>query len=80
MSARDGNGLVQLAEELARRPGVDMVAPFGTSLHVSGRDEAALEAAIAPYRERSELTWTRSHPSLEDVFIDLLAKAQDNFQ
>ena len=29
-----------------------MVAPFGTSLHVSGRDEAALEAAIAPYRER----------------------------
>ena len=29
-----------------------MVAPFGTSLHVSGRDEAALDAAIAPYRER----------------------------
>ena len=31
-----------------------MVAPFGTSLHVSGRDEAALEAAIAPYRERPD--------------------------
>ena len=28
-----------------------MVAPFGTSLHVSGRDAAALEAAIAPYRD-----------------------------
>jgi ABC-2 type transport system ATP-binding protein len=57
-----------------------MVAPFGTSLHVSGRDEAALEAAIARYRDRPGLTWTRSKPSLEDVFIDLMSKAKDNFQ
>jgi len=64
----------------ASKPGIDMVAPFGASLHVSGRDESALEGAIAPYRERPRLTWTRSQPSLEDVFIDLLAKAQDNFQ
>ena len=26
-----------LASELAGKPGVDMVAPFGTTLHVSGR-------------------------------------------
>src|SRR5499433_4581771 len=45
-----GEGLAHLATELAHTPGVDMVAPFGTSLHVSGRDHAALEAAIAPYR------------------------------
>jgi ABC-2 type transport system ATP-binding protein len=69
-----------LADELSHRPGIDMVAPFGASLHVSGRDEAPLEAAIAPYRERGDLRWTRSQASLEDVFIDLLAKAQDNFQ
>ena len=37
------------------KPGVDMVAPFGTSLHVSGRDAAALEAAIAPYRDDPRL-------------------------
>jgi ABC-2 type transport system ATP-binding protein len=80
VSAADSHSLTKLAEELTGRPGVDMVAPFGTSLHVSGRDEAALESAIAPYRERGDLHWTRSHPSLEDVFIDLLAKAQDNFQ
>src|SRR6476469_4782029 len=42
-----GDDLNGLAAELTGKPGVDMVAPFGTSLHVSGRDKAALEAAIA---------------------------------
>ncbi len=78
--AANGEGLAELADELGRRAGVDMVAPFGTSLHVSGRDEAALEAAIAPDRARPGLVWTRSEPSLEDVFIDLMGKAKDNFQ
>jgi ABC-2 type transport system ATP-binding protein len=80
VGAVDGEGLAALAEELAATPGVDMVAPFGTSLHVAGRDAAALEAAIARFRARPELTWTRSQPSLEDVFIDLMGKAKDNFQ
>ena len=57
-----------------------MVAPFGNSLHVSGRDAGKLEAAIAPYRARKDLDWKRSEPSLEDVFIDLMGKARDNFQ
>jgi ABC-2 type transport system ATP-binding protein len=76
----NGEGMNGLAETLAGTPGVDMVAPFGTSLHVSGRDEAALEKAIAPYREGKGLIWRRSEASLEDVFIDLMGKAQDNFQ
>ena len=50
------------------------------ALAKAGRDEAALEAAIAPYRSRPDLTWTPSKPSLEDVFIDLMGKAKDNFQ
>jgi ABC-2 type transport system ATP-binding protein len=80
VSTTDGTGLAKLAEEVAARPGIDMVAPFGTSLHVSGRDHAALEAAIAPYRERPGLKWTHSQPTLEDVFIDLMGKSRDNFQ
>ncbi|MEP7031631.1 MAG: ABC transporter ATP-binding protein [Pseudolabrys sp.] len=80
VSAEGGEGLAKLSEELTGKPGIGMVAPFGTSLHVSGRDAAKLEAAIAPYRKRKGLAWERSEPSLEDVFIDLMSKAKDNFQ
>jgi ABC-2 type transport system ATP-binding protein len=80
VSAQDRDNMSELAKEIEKRPGVDMVAPFGTNLHVSGRDNAALEAAIAPYRNDPALTWKHSEPSLEDVFIDLMAKSQDNFQ
>jgi ABC-2 type transport system ATP-binding protein len=80
VSSTSGDGLNALAEELNGKSGIDMVAPFGTSLHVSSRDGKALDAAIAPYRKRKELEWQRSEPSLEDVFIDLMSKAKDNFQ
>ena len=75
-----GDDLNGLAAELAGKPGIDMVAPFGTSLHVSGRDRAALEASIASYRDRGTLHWQESAPSLEDVFIDLMNRSRDNFQ
>jgi ABC-2 type transport system ATP-binding protein len=80
VSAENGQSLARLAEELGRVRGIDMIAPFGTSLHVSGRDAAALDMAIAPYRERSGLTFQRSESSLEDVFIDLMDRAKDNYQ
>jgi len=60
-----GEGLHAVQDALAGQPGIDMIAPFGNSLHVSGRDRAALEASIAPWRERKELHWEASEPSLE---------------
>jgi ABC-2 type transport system ATP-binding protein len=75
-----GEELATLSTDLAHAPGIDMVAPFGTSLHVSGRDRAAFEAAIAPYRNDPALTWTPSKPSLEDVFIDLMNRNRDKLQ
>jgi ABC-2 type transport system ATP-binding protein len=75
-----GENLAHLAAELAQAPGVDMVAPFGTSLHVSGRDRAALEAAIARYRNDPALTWAASTPNLEDVFIELMNRSRGQLQ
>ena len=40
-----GPDLAGLAERLKHLAGVDMVAPFGAALHVSGRDAARLDAA-----------------------------------
>jgi ABC-2 type transport system ATP-binding protein len=75
-----GDDLHALQDQLTGKPGVDMVAPFGTSLHVSGRDKAALDATIAPWREHKELHWQHGEPSLEDVFIELMTRSKDNFQ
>jgi ABC-2 type transport system ATP-binding protein len=75
-----GEGLARLAAELSHAPGVDMVAPFGTSLHVSGRDRAALDAAIAGHRNEPALTWTLSKPTLEDVFIELMNRGGGQVQ
>jgi ABC-2 type transport system ATP-binding protein len=75
-----GGDLTKLADELAKTPGIDQVAPFGAALHVSGRDRAKLEAAIAPYRKDNPNGWRESAPTLEDVFIELMGKSRDNFQ
>jgi ABC-2 type transport system ATP-binding protein len=74
-----GGGLIELAQELKNRPGVAMVVPFGTTLHVSGEDEAALERAVAAYRNRPDLEWRRAEPGLEDAFIHFMREAQDNY-
>ncbi|MFL9828334.1 ABC transporter ATP-binding protein [Rhodoplanes sp. SY1] len=71
-----GPNLVALAETLSRRDGITMVAPFGTSLHVSGPDHEKVNAAIADLRADPTLTWEQAQPSLEDVFIDLMGRAQ----
>ena len=64
----------RLARELTGKPGVDMVAPFGAALHVSGTDRAKLEQAIEPFR-KEPWRWSEVPPSLEDVFIHLMRGA-----
>jgi ABC-2 type transport system ATP-binding protein len=75
----EGNGIGDAARALRGTPGVEMVASFGTALHVSGTDPDALEAATAPWRERGGLVWRRIEPTLEDVFIHLMGSSKDNF-
>jgi ABC-2 type transport system ATP-binding protein len=68
-----GDHVRALSAELQGREGIDQVSVFGITLHVSGKDAAALEAAIAPFRSRPGFAWQKSDPSLEDVFIHLMA-------
>ncbi len=73
-----GPDLRVLAEQLRKQPGVEQVVPFGNTLHVSGRDGAKIEAAIAATRDdRHE--WTKIKSGLEDVFISLMESSKDNF-
>jgi ABC-2 type transport system ATP-binding protein len=75
----DGAEIAALSQRLQQRDGVDMVAPFGSVLHVCGRDAAALDAATAEERNNPRYRWSRVAPSLEDVFIDLMGRSHDNF-
>ena len=74
----EGDDLQNLTHQLLARPGVETAAPFGSRLHVSGANKAALEHAIAPFRERSPNSWRQIKPSLEDVFIHFMLEAKDN--
>jgi ABC-2 type transport system ATP-binding protein len=80
VTARSQRRVHRLARDLTGRNGVDIVAPFGTTLHVSGTKEDALERAIAPHRSDPDLHWTKDQPTLEDVFILMMNQTRDNFQ
>jgi len=71
-----GPGADQLARRLQSAPGVLSAAAFGQELHVSGLDRGALEAAVAPYRTPG-LEWREVAPTLEDVFIRLMAEVEE---
>jgi ABC-2 type transport system ATP-binding protein len=73
--AASGPDLAELQEQLKARPGIDMVAAFGTVLHVTGTDGAAIDSGTAPFRQDARYRWERIEPSLEDVFIHTLASA-----
>jgi len=68
-----GPDLAELQRKLKGRPGIDMVAAFGTALHATGTDPAKIEASIAPFRADPRYRWEPARASLEDVFIHTLA-------
>jgi ABC-2 type transport system ATP-binding protein len=73
-----GPDLIQLAEKLRRQPGVEQAVVFGSMLHVSGNDTAALEQTIAPFRT-DPYRWEKIPSGLEDIFIHLMENSKDNF-
>ncbi len=74
-----GEQLSALSDQLRGAPGVEQTVVFGSALHVTGHDEAALEATlrrVAGARHRLE----RIDTSLEDVFIHMMSRADDNMR
>ena len=73
-----GEHLMALQTQLEHHPAISSIAPFGDSLHISGHDPQALEAAIAPYREGEAYEWNISTPSMEDAFIHYMKHDQED--
>jgi ABC-2 type transport system ATP-binding protein len=74
-----GSGVAALVEPLKAASGVLSVAAFGNALHVAGQDAALLQQAIDGVGQVDGVRWTRAEANLEDVFISLIATAQDNY-
>lgn len=65
-----------LADTLRALPGIEQVTTFGTQLHVSGRDGDLLGRSLQSFT-RSGLSIAPVAPTLEDVFIHLMGRAND---
>ena len=74
-----GGDLAALSLSLRGLPGVEQTAVFGSALHVTGRDAAALEATLRRVAAGGNHRIERTDVGLEDVFIHLMARSQDNF-
>lgn len=75
-----GRGTPRAAELLRGAPGVEQIAPFGNTLHVVGRDGAALRASAERVAAETGVRMTEAESSLEDVFIQLMGVSKDNMQ
>lgn len=72
-----GKNLDLLSDQLVHLPGIEQVAPFGTTLHISGRDPALIAKSLAPFLNDPNYQWHEIRPGLEDIFISLSTIAQE---
>ncbi len=72
-----GEDLVAIVDRLRGKPGVEHITPFGATLHVTGRDAAALAQSIKGLALGPGYRVEPIEAGLEDVFISLMAKAPD---
>ncbi|MBL9060491.1 MAG: ABC transporter ATP-binding protein [Mangrovicoccus sp.] len=73
-----GANTAEAAARLHGAEGVEQIAPFGTTLHVVGRDGALLARTVARVSAETGAKAEPAETSLEDVFIRLMSVAEDN--
>lgn len=76
----EGKGLAAIQQDLEANPDIEQIARFGSAIHVSSRDEAALRRAVEPYAAREGIEVSPARTGLEEAFIYLMSGAQDNFR
>lgn len=76
----EGTRVDEAARRLMDMPGVDQVAAFGLTLHVVGKDHAALEASVEDVARETGVVARRDETSLEDVFIQFMGRSADSRQ
>ncbi len=72
-----GQNLDSLAKQLEQLEGVDQVTRLGSRLHVFGQDRVSLINSLRPYLLDLEYSWKGISPTLDDIFIELVAKLKD---
>jgi ABC-2 type transport system ATP-binding protein len=72
-----GPDLVTIVDRLRGKPGVEHITPFGATVHITGRDAAALEQSVKGLALGPGHHAERIDAGLEDVFISLMARAPD---
>ncbi len=75
----DNGDLDKLSEKLKHAPGVDILARFGASIHVCGKDREKLAAAVDKVRGEPGVRVAEIEAGLEEAFIYLMAESDDNF-
>jgi ABC-2 type transport system ATP-binding protein len=74
-----GEGIQGLAEQLRLLPGAELVASFGSTLHVSGTDGVQLQTSLDSFVKGKPLSIQAVDASLEDAFIHLMQSSKDQF-
>ncbi|MFS8973541.1 ABC transporter ATP-binding protein [Cupriavidus necator] len=73
----EGDDLAELSAQLQGAPGVEQTVAFGTALHVTGRDAQALGDTLSRLAGPGRRV-AQTQTSLEDVFIHMMSRAEDN--
>jgi ABC-2 type transport system ATP-binding protein len=72
-----GERLAEISDRLQGKPGVDQTVVFGSSLHVTGHDAAALRTTVTEAATAAGLQATPVDTGIEDVFIYLMNKSNE---
>jgi len=74
-----GGDLNEISQRLRGKAGVEQVAAFGSSVHVTGTDGELLEKSLRDAIAGTTYSANPAQTGLEDVFIHLMQQSVDNF-